>query len=209
MDIVTVGVVSDTHIPDRARELHPALLPALRSAGVGHILHAGDIAIPSVLTQLEQVAPVTAVRGNRDWLLRSRLPWMKSLEFAGVPLVLIHGQGNLRQYVMDKWFFLIQGYRLKRYQNIMERHIHTARVIVFGHTHVVENLTQDGKLWFNPGSASIPMRLSDTPSFGLLHFSSGQVSGEIIPLSGYRLQQRSWVKWESVLASGPVRGENK
>jgi len=35
-------------------------------AGVDHILHAGDIGPPSVVMQLERVAPVTAVRGNCD-----------------------------------------------------------------------------------------------------------------------------------------------
>jgi len=31
------------------------------------ILHAGDIGSGTILTALEQVAPVLAVRGNMDW----------------------------------------------------------------------------------------------------------------------------------------------
>lgn len=71
---LTVGVVADTHIPDKARWLHPALIPALQRAGVQTILHCGDISAPRVVAMLEQVAPVVAVRGNRDWAFARVLP---------------------------------------------------------------------------------------------------------------------------------------
>ena len=64
-----LGVVADTHIPDRVRSLHPDLLPGLKAANAEVILHAGDICSPVVLAELSQVAPVVAVRGNRDWAL--------------------------------------------------------------------------------------------------------------------------------------------
>jgi putative phosphoesterase len=54
-----IGVVSDTHgllRPEAARAL----------AGVQRILHLGDVGKPSVLNELEKIAPVTAVRGNVD-----------------------------------------------------------------------------------------------------------------------------------------------
>ena len=54
-----IGVISDTH-----NFLDPQI-PEL-FAGVSHILHAGDIGLPRVLTQLESIAPVTAVGGNTD-----------------------------------------------------------------------------------------------------------------------------------------------
>ena len=42
--------------------------PAIRRhfRDVDHILHAGDIGKRSVIEQLEQIAPVTAVSGNVD-----------------------------------------------------------------------------------------------------------------------------------------------
>jgi hypothetical protein len=54
-----IGVVSDTH-----GLLRPEVAPALR--GVERILHLGDVGRPSVLQALEQIAPVTAIRGNVD-----------------------------------------------------------------------------------------------------------------------------------------------
>ena len=66
--MVTLGVVTDSHVPDRMRALPDALWPAL--AGVDAILHAGDVCVPRVLAALEQVAPVYAVAGNRDIFLR-------------------------------------------------------------------------------------------------------------------------------------------
>ena len=55
-----VGLISDTHgrLPDAA-------LGAL--AYCNHIIHAGDIGGPSVLCELETLAPVTAVLGNNDF----------------------------------------------------------------------------------------------------------------------------------------------
>jgi len=57
--VTTIGVISDTHgyVDPRVIDLF---------AGVDHILHAGDIGPPSVVMQLERIAPVTAVRGNCD-----------------------------------------------------------------------------------------------------------------------------------------------
>lgn len=184
--ILTVGVVSDTHIPDRVGGLHPGLIPALREARVGAILHGGDISVPRVLHALEEIAPVTAVRGNRDWAFAGQLPWEQRLEFSGVPVALVHGHGTWARYLWDKLQYITAGYDLNRYQKTWRR-LTNARVIVFGHTHRAENHWKDGQLWFNPGSACS----RSYPSFGLLHFSAGQVVGEIV-----RLDADQWVGQE-------------
>lgn len=189
---IILGVVSDTHIPDRAGALHPQLLSTLQQAGVQGILHGGDICMPSVLTQLERVAPVLAVRGNRDWLFRGSLPWARTIQVGGVPLVLLHGHGTWLNYLVDKLFTLLQGYRFQRYQAALAGSLGPARVVVFGHTHHYENEWINGRLWFNPGSACVPMFNRKNPSCGLLHFKSGQVRGEIIELSGAVLSGREW-----------------
>jgi hypothetical protein len=103
--LLTVGVVADTHIPDRVGTLHPELIPTLKAAGVGHILHAGDICVPGVLDELSQVAPVTAARGNRDILLSS-LPLVQNITLEGVEIALMHGHGGLWFYLWDKWQFV-------------------------------------------------------------------------------------------------------
>jgi putative phosphoesterase len=192
---ITVGVVSDTHVPDRCRNLHPDLLPSLERANVAAILHAGDIAVPGVLEKLEQIAPVTAVRGNRDWLFRRTLPWSVRLEFAGVSVELVHGHGTWGNYLLDKLKYYAQGYNLTRYQRSMAVGIVGAKVIVFGHTHQPENTWHNGQLWFNPGSASNNPSSRDFPTFGLLHFyDNREVKGEIIELQGAHLEYRRWIK---------------
>jgi hypothetical protein len=63
---LTIGIISDTH-----GLLRPEALNALQDSDF--ILHAGDVGDPEILKTLEQIAPVTAVRGNVD-----RDPWAKA-----------------------------------------------------------------------------------------------------------------------------------
>jgi len=70
------GVIDDTH---------GVFDPAVRRhfKGVDHILHAGDIGDQSVIEQLEQIAPVTAVSGNVDDEEQSGFPFEAVIELAG------------------------------------------------------------------------------------------------------------------------------
>jgi len=61
-----VGVISDTH-----GLLRPEALAALE--GVEAIIHAGDVGDPAILSKLELIAPVTAVRGNIDTAVWARV----------------------------------------------------------------------------------------------------------------------------------------
>jgi putative phosphoesterase len=54
-----IGIISDTH-----NHLDPQIAEIFRD--VSHILHAGDVGMPWILLELEQIAPVTAVLGNTD-----------------------------------------------------------------------------------------------------------------------------------------------
>jgi putative phosphoesterase len=79
--LITLGVIADTHIPDRARSLDPQLLSIFDAAQVKAILHAGDVCVPRILDELGEIAPVHAVRGNRDlWALR-QLPLSLEIRF--------------------------------------------------------------------------------------------------------------------------------
>lgn len=191
--VFTIGVIADTHIPDRVRSLHPGILPALTAAGAKHILHAGDISTGAALEDLARVAPVTAVRGNRDLFLR-HLQMVVQIELGGARITLLHGHGGWMPYLWDKFKFLRHGYRLERYLKLLNQAGPHSHVIVFGHTHYPEIRRQDGRLFFNPGSASFGYLPGDPPSFGLLHIASdGQVRAEIIPLEGWRIERRHWI----------------
>jgi putative phosphoesterase len=190
----TIGIVADTHIPDRVNTLHPEILPIMRAANVQRILHAGDISIKPVLTDLSLAAPVTAVRGNRDFLARN-LKMVETVNINGVCIALMHGHGGLLNYLRDKVHFYRVGYRLTRYLKLLATTEKSAQVVIFGHTHHPEIAQYDGKLIFNPGSACFGYKLSDLPSIGLLHISpSGEVRPEIVLLPGWKIQGRKWIK---------------
>lgn len=124
-----VGVISDTHgrLPPRILELF---------AGVGHILHAGDIGRGDVLDVLGTVAPVTAVVGNMDWGLGG--PVFQTWEESGTRFLVTHDVGDPsapRSPVREK---------------LLAEKPH---VVVFGHTHVPYAVRHGDVLFFNPGSA--------------------------------------------------------
>ena len=178
-----LGVLADTHIPDRARRLNTHVIPLFRRAGVAAILHAGDVSIPRTLDLLREVAPVYAVRGNRDWFALGYLPLQLELTFDGIVIGLTHGHGRWWNYFADKVDYIFKGYQLESYQPRLLEAFPQAQVIIFGHTHRPINQWVAGKLVFNPGSAHIRGEKEIAPSVGLLHIPAGeQVRGEILLL---------------------------
>jgi hypothetical protein len=150
---VLVGVISDTHGLMRAEAL-----AALR--GVDRIIHAGDIGAPEILTALEAIAPVTAVRGNNDrggW--SQAIPATQVVDADGVLIYVIHDVGELDLDPAAGGF----------------------GVVVAGHSHKPRNERRDGVLWFNPGSAG-PRRFRLPIALGRLTIEAGRVDGEIVML---------------------------
>lgn len=190
LPLLRVGVVADTHVPDRVKRLHPGLLPALDAAGVNLILHAGDVCVPDVLTALGEIAPVMAVRGNRDWAFYGRLPLALHLTLAEAPVVLLHGHGGWWPYLVDKWKYFWKGYEFERYRRLLEPAAGEAKVVVFGHTHRRENRWCNGRLFFNPGSAGLNLP-QQRPSYGILSvYSGGLVNDQIFDLEGTIREKR-------------------
>jgi putative phosphoesterase len=195
LPLITVGVVADTHVPDRVNRIHPEIIPIFKAARVDRILHAGDISIPSILEELAQVAPVSAVRGNRDWMVRKDLPWIRELELAGVKVALMHGHGSLLNYLRDKVRYFRDGYIFERYAKSLVSAAPNARVIIFGHTHFAENVWLNGRLFFNPGAASSSISRRLKPSLGILRvYAGGVVEGEIIKMTSVDLVNHQWVE---------------
>ncbi|MBN2258471.1 MAG: metallophosphoesterase family protein [Anaerolineaceae bacterium] len=148
-----VGVVTDTHVPDRNKRLPRQLLSALQDIQPACILHAGDISLVEVLTGLESIAPVMAVRGNRDFMLERRLPLHRRMLIGGVKVVLTHGQGSLLRYLKDKYHYLKTGYDFKRYRRYFDLDFPDADLVVFGHTHTPVNRSIQKRHYFNTGAA--------------------------------------------------------
>lgn len=191
---ITVGIVADTHIPDRVNALHPDLLNQLKIHQVDYIFHAGDVSIPRVLDELGAVAPVYAVAGNRDILHRHQLPIHQRFLINNIRVLLTHGHVDPFHYWFDKFQYVLQGYRMDRYVRRLEKLAQDTDVIIFGHTHRAENREIRGKLFHNPGSVSIAIRPEIRISFGIIKFApSGRATGATIDLTGHKVRFGKWV----------------
>lgn len=175
---LTIGVLSDTHIPDRCPGLNPAILRRFRLEGVTSILHGGDVCTPAVLDELRQLAPVYAVRGNRDIFLLRELPEKHLLEFNNVRVGLSHGHGSFAEYLGDKLRKWAGGLDPSHIQRRSAATFQDVQVNVFGHIHRPYMEWINGTLFFAPGSACCPELKNLPPSAGLLRIG---ISGEIEP----------------------------
>lgn len=195
---IIVGVVSDTHVPDRVNSLHPDLINELKARDVEYIFHAGDVSSAGVLEELAAVAPVYAVAGNRDWILRRSLPMHRLFHINGVITLLTHGHIDLVHYWRDKWSNFVNGYQFERYAERLQRLSSQAKLYLYGHSHHADNRWQNGKLFFNPGSCSIAEKPAFRISFGIIQFHpDGDFSGEIIELKNSMIRFGKWAKGDS------------
>ncbi|MFE2757345.1 metallophosphoesterase family protein [Actinosynnema sp. NPDC059335] len=161
-----VVVLSDTHAPRRWKSCPPAVAEHLRHADV--ILHAGDVCVASVLDELAQYAPVTAVCGNNDGpdVVEWGAPETVELDLGGVRVAMIHDSGQAAG-------------RTAR----MRRRFPGADLVVFGHSHIPMDVTGDGVRVFNPGSPT-DRRRQPHGTVGLLDISDGTlVSARIVPVT--------------------------
>lgn len=191
---VTIGVISDTHIPDRYPSFHPDFFEQIRAFPIDELWHAGDISSPRVIRQLEQEFTVKAVRGNRDWLFGQKLPLIYQCDIYGNTIALMHGHGGLYYYLIDKVKFLFSGYNSNRYRLSMKKIAPDAQVVVFGHTHFQLNEWKEKRLLFNPGSVNETSDKRPGQSFGILRFfPNGEVEGEIVRMRKAKWIKRQWV----------------
>ncbi|RPJ50160.1 MAG: hypothetical protein EHM21_05565, partial [Chloroflexi bacterium] len=124
-----------------------------------------------------------------------RLRMVENLELGGVRLALMHGHAGLFPYLWDKWKYWMYGYRLERYLPRLLSTSIQAQVVIFGHTHHPETIWQDGKLLYNPGSASFGPVLGKPPTVGLLRiYPDGSLKPDTLPLHGYAIRDRNWEK---------------
>lgn len=129
-------LLSDTHVPARARDLQPEVWAQVDAADV--VIHAGDWTDVRLLDHLEaRAARVVGVSGNNDHgELRHRLPEVARVELEGVRVAVIHETGPKegRERRMDVAF-------------------PDADVLVFGHSHTPwHSTTPRGLRLLNPGS---------------------------------------------------------
>ncbi|MFF9765670.1 metallophosphoesterase family protein [Streptomyces sp. NPDC053086] len=129
-------LMSDTHLPKRAKRLPEQLLAELPHADV--VIHAGDWVDTATLDLLESRSRrLIGVHGNNDGpQLRARLPEVARAELGGLRFGVVHETGPA------------QGREARcaaRFPDL--------DVLVFGHSHIPWDTTAPGGLrLLNPGS---------------------------------------------------------
>jgi uncharacterized protein len=137
---VRLLIISDTHLPVRAKDLPAPVWDAVAQADV--VVHAGDWVSVELLDALEsRVAAaggrLVGVHGNNDGpALRARLPEVARVELDGLRLAVVHetgaATGRERRCAVA-------------YPNV--------DVLVFGHSHIPWDTTAaTGLRLLNPGS---------------------------------------------------------
>lgn len=160
---IRIGVIADTH---------GLFDPAVRRhfKGVDHILHAGDIGDQSVLEQLEQIAPVTAVSGNVDDDEQSEFPSEAVIELAGRRIAIRH--------------ILYEGGKLTKDGRTFSLKKLPA-LCIFGHTHRPKAEWFGTMLPFNPGSAG-PKRSTLPKALRILISEHQESCWQLIQLDEFR-----------------------
>ena len=128
-----IGLISDTH-----GQLPADVLKVFN--GVSHILHAGDIGDIAIITELETIAPVSAIYGNIDtWPIVTTYPMMLVTQINSYIFCLVHDMVSTKSFRFE----------------LFKKNI-SPDIVVHGHTHIAGHEYYQNILFINPGSASRP-----------------------------------------------------
>ncbi|MGZ0152797.1 metallophosphoesterase family protein [Kribbella sp. WER1] len=129
-------LISDTHLPVRAKKLPAAVWEAVEQADV--VVHAGDWVSVELLDELEsRAARLIGCWGNNDGPeLRARLPEVARVTLDGLSVAVVHETGSA-----------------KGREARCEAAYPGVELLVFGHSHIPWDSTSPGGLrLLNPGS---------------------------------------------------------
>jgi putative phosphoesterase len=131
-----VVLLSDTHLPVRAKKLPAQLWAAIEAAEV--VIHAGDWVSVALLDELEgRSRQLIGCWGNNDGPeLRARLPEIARVSLDGLSVAVVHETGAS-----------------KGREERCEKAYPDVDVLVFGHSHIPwDTTTPRGLRLLNPGS---------------------------------------------------------
>lgn len=144
-----IGILSDTHAPQRLPELPAAVFEIFSGADL--ILHAGDVGELWVLDQLSALAPVVAVHGNDDSAASHEiLPNTQIVAVHGLRILLWHSH-------FPDWDEELAARQddamIPKLERIAARGAQFAcPLIIFGHWHIPLIYHSQGVTLVNPGA---------------------------------------------------------
>lgn len=161
-----VGVISDTHIPVRAKEIPKQVFKVFEN--VDYIVHAGDLVELSVVDELEQIAPVLVVYGNMDGPdIRGKLTKVNSFRVFDWKIGVMHNPGALFGTRKMREVAKLNGFN----------------ALVYGHTHNANVKWEGDVLLVNPGSPTNPNPpFIAKPTVGLLRITKERIVPQIIQI---------------------------
>ena len=162
--MVTVAVISDSHVPERADAIPDGF--AERVAAADRVVHAGDFVDAATLEAVRDLAgdDLVAVHGNMD-PRNLDLPAVATFEAGGVEFVVTHGTGDLETYE-------------DRVAAVVREQGDEDAVGIAGHTHEVLDAVVDGVRLLNPGSVT-GADPAERATMLILEVESGDLAVEI------------------------------
>lgn len=150
-----IVVVSDTHMPKRAKSLPARLLEEITDTDL--IIHAGDWQTINVYEELRSYAKIVGVYGNVDGEeIKEQFPAKQIIEVDGIKIGITHGHGKGKTTEKRA----IQAFEGEKVD-----------CIIFGHSHIPIKKNEKGVLIFNPGSPT-DKRRQEKYSFGVMNITN-------------------------------------
>ena len=152
-DNLLIGIISDTH-----GHIHTQVSTVFKKADF--IIHAGDMDTLEAYKALNKIAPVAAVRGNMDtgqWA--GEFPKTDIIEAGNTLIYAIH---SIQKIDLDPAAAGVSA-------------------VIYGHSHIPSIERQNGVIFMNPGSATLP-KYNFNASVGLIEINGSKLDARIVEL---------------------------
>ena len=182
---MTIGLISDTHIPSMGKEPPPQVIRAFE--GVDLILHAGDVYTQSCIEWLERIAPVQA---TTSWFSTGaeaapRVSSPRVVEVDGYSIGMVH---KLEMTPLGDDVFpgmIARGYPAgESIPAELEKGFgKPVDIVLFGYTHEAMVETHEGVLFVNPGSPTMVKQVMKLGTVAVLDLTPQGPEARIIELA--------------------------
>ena len=133
-----IGLISDTHIPNRAKRIPQEFLDWFIDENVDMIIHCGDVTSKESLKPLQKITEdIKVVRGNSDYY--------------DYPKELLLSVDDWKIYVFHSSDVYPRGDVYQLYKRGIEKKVD---IVIFGHTHIPFFTKVENIFLINPGSAT-------------------------------------------------------